>query len=396
MWSRWPPSRHLAAVQGEGRVVVGERSQLDLLTGAHLERVQRSSVAHPERSGRIDVSRVGHTLVPRPDARVVGHAPSLAEDLHALETGRDLDPSPDRLRVHRVVVGVQADVVVPSQPQRLSPPGDRCDRGTNQTGVYEVMWTTVSVVDGHTLSGSFRFGVGVSPGAGAEGGTTDDPGSGDLLVAIGRLVEDVSLLLLLGLLLLGRLGEALVAAPSLSGGAVFAYLTTGPPGWSRSARVVLEGAGVLAASRGRRTQAPLAVAAVVVLAAAGHAAAIQPRVWGVTVEAVHLLSAGAWAGGVLALALQRPPEGWLGEAGRTLLDRFTPPALAAFAVTASTGRRAAPDSLTVVGNRRYRTSFPVGPRTAIVSFHFSNGRARERTRALAALVDGFGRPSWKG
>ncbi len=49
------------------------------------------------------------------------------------------------------------------------------------------------------------------------------------------------------------------------------------------------------------------------------------------------MSAGVWAGGVMALALQRPPEGWRGGAGRTLLDRFTPPALASFAVTAGTG-----------------------------------------------------------
>ncbi|MGH2635135.1 MAG: copper resistance CopC/CopD family protein [Actinomycetota bacterium] len=241
------------------------------------------------------------------------------------------------------------------------------DLTTNQAGVYEVSWTTVSVVDGHTLSGSFRFGVGVSPGAGAEGGTTDEPTGRDLLVSVGRLVEDVSLLLLLGLLLLGRLarrrpalewvrtpilpvfaaafvgglvvvlGEALVAAPSPSAGAIFTYLSTGLPGWSRLARVLLEAAGVLVAWRLPRRAAPLAVGAVVALAAAGHASAIQPRAWGVAVEAIHLLSAGLWAGGVMALALQRPPEGWRGAAGRTLLDRFTPPALASFALTAGTG-----------------------------------------------------------
>ena len=241
------------------------------------------------------------------------------------------------------------------------------DLTTNQTGVYEVSWTTVSVVDGHTLSGSFRFGVGLSPGAGAEGGTTDEPTGRDLLVSAGRLVEDVSLLLLFGLLLLGRLarrrpslewvrtpvlpvfaaalvgglvvvlGEALVAAPSPSASAVFTYLSTGMPGWARLGRVLLEGAGVLVAWRWPRRAAPFAVGAVVALAAAGHAAAIQPRAWGIAVEAIHLVSAGVWAGGVMALALQRPPEGWRGGAGRTLLDRFTPPALASFAVTAGTG-----------------------------------------------------------
>jgi copper transport protein len=241
------------------------------------------------------------------------------------------------------------------------------DLTTSQTGVYAVSWTTVSVVDGHTRSGSFRFGVGVSPGAGAEGGATDEPTGRDLLVSVGRLVEDVSLLLLLGLLLLGRLarrrpplewvrmpvlpvlaaalvgglavvlGEALVAAPSPSADAILTYLSTGLPGWSRLARVLLETVGLLVAWRWPRRAAPFAVGAVVALASAGHAAAIQPRAWGIAVEAIHLLSAGLWAGGVMALALQRPPEAWRAVPGRTLLDRFTPPALASFAVTAGTG-----------------------------------------------------------
>jgi copper transport protein len=241
------------------------------------------------------------------------------------------------------------------------------DLTTNQTGIYEVSWTTVSVVDGHTLSGSFRFGVGVSPGAGAEGGTTDEPTGRDLLVSVGRLVEDVGLLLLLGLLLIRRLarrrpspewvrtpilpvfgaalvggltvvlGEALVAASSPSGSAVLTYLTTGLPGWARFARVGIEAAGVLVAWKWPRRAAPFAVGALVALAAAGHAAAIQPRAWGVLVEAIHLLSAGLWAGGLMALAFQRPPDGWRTGSGRTLLDRFTPPALASFAVTAGTG-----------------------------------------------------------
>src|SRR5437870_1140885 len=241
------------------------------------------------------------------------------------------------------------------------------DLTTGQPGVYEVDWTTVSLVDGHTLSGSFAFGVGVSPGASAEGGTTDEPTGWDLLIAVGRLVEDACLLLVIGLLLLGRLarrappitwvrtptllafafafaggvavtlGEALRAAPSLRVGDVVAYLTTGLPGWSRLARMALEGVGILAAWRWSRAQAPLAVAATIALAAAGHAAAIQPRAWGVTVEAVHVLSAGLWAGGILALALLRPPDRWLGEGGRTLLDRFTPVGLASFAFTVGTG-----------------------------------------------------------
>jgi methionine-rich copper-binding protein CopC len=34
---------------------------------------------------------------------------------------------------------------------------------TSAQGVYEVRWKTVSTVDGHTLEGSFEFGVGVRP-----------------------------------------------------------------------------------------------------------------------------------------------------------------------------------------------------------------------------------------
>ena len=177
----------------------------------------------------------------------------------------------------------------------------------------------------------------------------------------------MSLLLVLGLLLLGRLarrrpslewvrmpilpvfaaalvggtvvvlGEALVAAPSPSGSAILTYLTTGLPGWARLARVLLETVGVLIAWRRPRRAAPFAVGAVVALAAAGHAAAIQPRAWGVLVEAIHLTSAGLWAGGVMGLALQRPRDGWRSGAGRTLVDRFTPPAFASFALTAGTG-----------------------------------------------------------
>ncbi|HSR24451.1 MAG TPA: CopD family protein, partial [Candidatus Eisenbacteria bacterium] len=77
--------------------------------------------------------------------------------------------------------------------------------------------------------------------------------------------------------------------------------------------------------------------ALVLLAAAGHAAAAQPAGVAVAVTVVHLVSAGLWAGGIMALAVQRPPGGWLSPDGRRLLSRFSPVALAAFPVTAATG-----------------------------------------------------------
>jgi copper transport protein len=238
------------------------------------------------------------------------------------------------------------------------------DLTTNETGVYDVNWRTVSLVDGHTLSGSFRFGVGVSPGVGAEGSVADEPAVQDLLVAVGRLLEDASLFLLVGLFLLDHLarreprlewvrapivpafaaafagglavvvGEGLLAASTGSVSRVVTYLTTGEPGWARTIRVVVEGAGLLVCLRSPRGAAPFAVAALIALSWAGHAAAVP---WGVSIEAMHLVSAGLWAGGIMALALQRPPGGWLVESTGALLDRFTPVALGSFAVTVATG-----------------------------------------------------------
>jgi len=42
-------------------------------------------------------------------------------------------------------------------------------------------------------------------------------------------------------------------------------------------------------------------------------------------------------GGILSLGLQGPPGGWRAAEGRTLLDRFSPVALGAFALTIVTG-----------------------------------------------------------
>ncbi len=243
----------------------------------------------------------------------------------------------------------------------------RIPLATNVQGVYEVDWTTVSGVDGHTLSGAFEFGVGVSPGPGAGGATATAPRPRDVLIALARTVEDTALLLALGMLVLGRLArreprlawvrlrmrpvlaaalaggvavvlaEALVAAPAASPDAVVTYLTTGLPGVARSARPVLEAAALFAALVGTGWTLPPLVGAVVALAAAGHAAAVRPGWWGISVDAVHLLAAGAWAGGILALATLRPPGGWRGPELRTMLERFSPVALTGFVITVGAG-----------------------------------------------------------
>src|SRR5206468_7173450 len=55
-------------------------------------------------------------------------------------------------------VGAGPVSAVASQPKEL-----RATLGPLQPGVYTVSWRTVSAVDGHLASGSFSFGVGVTP-----------------------------------------------------------------------------------------------------------------------------------------------------------------------------------------------------------------------------------------
>lgn len=147
--------------------------------------------------------------------------------------------------------------------------------------------------------------------------------------------------------LIGGLGvvvaEAFVAGHSLSGAATF--IVGGAPGWVRIARVAAEGLALVLCLLGRRMVAPAAIFAAASLAFAGHAAG-QPQAAGpIFADALHVLSAGVWAGGIMALAMVRPPGGWGGEEARALLVRFGRVALIAFAVTAMTGVLAAASAL---------------------------------------------------
>ena len=131
------------------------------------------------------------------------------------------------------------------------------------------------------------------------------------------------------------IAESLAASGSLSG--AVDYLVGGPSGWVRIARVVAEGAALVLCVRGMRMVAPFAVFAAASLALAGHAGLVSPAAGAIFTDALHVLSAGAWAGGIMALATLRPPEGWSGVEGKELLARFGRVALLAFAITALTG-----------------------------------------------------------
>lgn len=237
---------------------------------------------------------------------------------------------------------------------------------TTAQGVYLVEWKTVSPLDGHTLRGSFRFGVGVTPEQ-VDPTATVEPQGYDVLLALGRAVEYGALLLALGMLVVRRLarrdppllwtrlrvrpavvaalvagasvvtGEALLAARAATWPAVVQYLSA-EPGVPRLVRLATEAAAVAAAWAGPGWLVAVAlVGALAALASAGHAAAAEPASWGITVDAVHLVAAGVWAGGILAMATLRPPDGWGSRDARELLRRFTPVAIPAFIATVAFG-----------------------------------------------------------
>jgi copper transport protein len=131
------------------------------------------------------------------------------------------------------------------------------------------------------------------------------------------------------------LGETFASGHSLAG--AFGFLTGSPGGWLRVARVALEAAALYLCRTGRPLVAPITLLAAASLAFVGHAAQSYSPGGAMFADVLHIVSAGAWAGGIVALATLRPPGGWRGEEGRMLLVRFGRVALIAFAITAMTG-----------------------------------------------------------
>src|SRR5437660_11369354 len=102
-----------------------------------------------------------------------------------------------------------------------------------------------------------------------------------------------------------------------------------------------EGTALLLCVRGMPFVAPPAVFATAALAATSHASGAGAMF----ADALHTLSAAMWAGGVLALASLRPPDGWRAEQARDLLARFGRIAFIAFGITALTGLLRATEQL---------------------------------------------------
>jgi putative copper export protein len=109
------------------------------------------------------------------------------------------------------------------------------------------------------------------------------------------------------------------------------------PNWWVVPRVVAEGAALTLCLRGKPLVAPFAVLAGALLPLTGHAAGLEQTAGAEFADALHVLSAGMWAGGILALASLRPPGGWSSAEAGGLLERFGRVALIAFGITALTG-----------------------------------------------------------
>jgi len=186
-------------------------------------------------------------------------------------------------------------------------------------------------------------------------------GSPDLIAAALHWIEDVGLLGAIGSLVIRRLGRnqpridwarprmefALGAA--FVGGLGLMFLDRQLL-WPEVIRVAAEGVALSLCLRGTPYVAPFAVFAAAVLPLTGHAARVEPAAGAEFADALHVLSAGMWAGGILALATLEPPGGWRGPEGRALLKRFSPVALIAFGVTAMTGVLRATEQLVSVSD----------------------------------------------
>ena len=117
---RWP-SRHRRRVEAERGVVVAQGPDLDLGSCGAGRGQRRPLLAQRRRGlararGSVMVWCLAQQRAWSATTRPVAGHP------HPVQVGDHLDPAADHGRVHGVVVGVQADVVVTGQPDRGPPP----------------------------------------------------------------------------------------------------------------------------------------------------------------------------------------------------------------------------------------------------------------------------------
>lgn len=237
-------------------------------------------------------------------------------------------------------------------------------------GIYTVTWRVVSAVDGHASSGTYAFGVGLSPARVAALAPEARTGSASTsLEVLGRWLLLAGLVALLG---------AATAGAARFGGTSGSDLVLAAAGWlvavvgllvladaqkrsadasvsdlldtsighaliHRALALGVAGAALIAARRmphARRaalTVAALgALVAIVVHVNAGHAAAgTWSRAVAVGLQSAHFVAAGIWLGGLAALLLGL--RGAASESRAAAVRRFSTVALGALLLVAVTG-----------------------------------------------------------
>lgn len=230
--------------------------------------------------------------------------------------------------------------------------------GLLSPGVYMVDWTTVSTLDGHSLHGSYSFGIGTSASANESIRASPIDSEGWLGLA-GRFVALAGLTLWAGSALLSRvarpaevprprlepvsrglpwlvfLGTAaavtsssLVSSGSLAG--VADVLLGGSSGRWRTLLLTVSLLGGLMGQGRSILRGLLVGVALVSEAASGHAASSPAPLMATISFSIHLLAVGVWGFAIVASMLS-------GEGLRTALARFTPYAVGAAVAVALTG-----------------------------------------------------------
>jgi copper transport protein len=274
----------------------------------------------------------------------------------------------------RAVAGVGKPTVVPGNAEEL-----RAALPQLADGVYTVNWRTVSKVDGHVTGGSFAFGIGVQPPAGASAarsasssslGSAPSPaavaglwllywglalllaaGATGVLVFGWRLPTGAELVIAAGWLSAAVGVLVMILAEEAAAGVPLTELfgaATGRSLLAQAAAVAVCGVAALFAAR-RPAGPQLAVlgvaaaGALFVHAQAGHAETGSPvRLLNVADQWLHMLAAGVWVGGLVWLLLGL--RGLDGAERASAVRRFSQLAFAAVAVLAVTGvLRAVPE-----------------------------------------------------
>jgi copper transport protein len=259
---------------------------------------------------------------------------------------------------------------------------------------YRVDWQTVSTVDGHTLAGSFSFGVRTAA-VGAEHEVEQSPLARDGWLRIGaRVLLYASLFFFAGGVLTAALltrreegpaawllpeseregdqaaerarrlwrrtvdagwlaagaavcvalAEGADAAGGLSAQGLSDFLLSNAAGLARVGTVVAIVVAVLLAARRMRFPAAAAAAlAFLAIALSGHANSADQRALAVMTDWIHLIAGAIWVGGIAHLASAWLPALWRRGVGvrmavmGSVLRRFGRLALPAFLVVAASG-----------------------------------------------------------